>query len=110
MPSTKNWWETPIPSVSRPPDAAWAVSAAWASTTGWRGWVATTAVPSSTSESLAARAVMAPSASTPSNWGNHSVSGPSAAISRARAPISAHPPVAWAMNPTRIAALRGRCR
>ena len=46
-PSTEGWCARPIPRTSRPLDAACAVSAPAAMTSGWRVHVGTTAVPSS---------------------------------------------------------------
>ena len=45
--SMTTWWLSPMPRDSRPPAAAFTVSACWASTIGCRGYVGTTLVPSS---------------------------------------------------------------
>ena len=47
MSSITALWESPIPNVKRPEQAAWAVSACCASAAGCRGGVGTTAVTSS---------------------------------------------------------------
>ena len=49
IPSMTTWCDSPMPRTSRRPVAAWVVSAWAASMTGWRGYVGTTAVPSSMS-------------------------------------------------------------
>ncbi len=41
------WCESPMPRLSRPPDAAFTVRHCCASINGWRGYVGTTPVPSS---------------------------------------------------------------
>src|SRR2546421_3884133 len=62
IPSITSWCDSPMPSTSRPPVAAWVVSVWAASMIGWRGYVGTTAVPSSmsgTSRPTTARSVRA---------------------------------------------------
>ena len=56
------WWLSPIPRHRRPPTAAFTVRHCCASIIGWRGYVGTTAVPSSmrgTSRPISARSVNA---------------------------------------------------
>ena len=82
MLSITTWWESPMPSVKRPPQAAFAVRACCAIAVGWRGKVGTTPVPSSirlVSRPASAQAMIA---STPKMFANQADAKPSRSACR----------------------------
>ncbi len=78
IPSITIWCDRPMPRLKRLPEKAAADSAACAIATGWRGYVGTTAVPTSMRDVARAQIVAAMMASTPKMFANHALAKPSA--------------------------------
>ena len=75
--SINTWCDSPIPRAKRPPLATCAVSACWAIVTGCRGYVGTTAVPSSMRVVTRPTSAANMSASSPNSCVNHAEENPS---------------------------------
>src|SRR5262245_53571541 len=106
IPSMTIWWERPMPSTKRPRDAAAAEGGCGASTTGGRGNVGTTAVPSSMRVVSRAHRAAAMIASMAKMFANHPLANPSASARRACAmspsTSPASPPISPMPTPIRM--------
>ena len=88
------WCDSPIPRMNRPPLIDCAVSACCAITTGWRGYVGTTAVPRSMPGTSRPTTASAAIASIPIVCGSQNDVYPALAASRAASTILSMGPLA----------------